>query len=172
MSRLRRIEHQDRMFFVTTNVARGVPPLSCVERDLVLRQLDEVRGANRFLSLATSSCLTLSMLFWCRSQSRFRRSCINGSSRADTPFSSLAANEDRFGRRAILISYAAEREMCRISWSTFTRIPSQLVLWVAQMNGLSARFHVGTRTPALVPDIMDFSGDPDELLWPPPWRRL
>ena len=34
----------------------------------------------------------------------------------------------------------------------------------------SASFYLKTRTTFLVPDSMDFSGDPDELLWPAPWR--
>jgi len=37
MTRLRRIEEQDRIFFVTTNLARGTAPLSSMERDLVLQ---------------------------------------------------------------------------------------------------------------------------------------
>ena len=49
MSRLRRIEQQDRIFFVTSNLARGVPNLSETERDLVLNSLGETRTAHKFL---------------------------------------------------------------------------------------------------------------------------
>jgi putative transposase len=37
MTRLRRIEKQDRIFFVTTNLARGTASLSPAERDLILQ---------------------------------------------------------------------------------------------------------------------------------------
>jgi putative transposase len=49
MSRLRRIEQQDRIFFVTSNLARGAASLSETERDLVLNSLAGTRKAQGFL---------------------------------------------------------------------------------------------------------------------------
>ena len=49
MSRIRRIEQTDRIFFVTTNLAKGVPNFSPVERNLVLNALGETRAAHKFL---------------------------------------------------------------------------------------------------------------------------
>ena len=43
MTRLRRIADRDRFFFVTTNLAKGVPQLSPSERDLLLEILDSQR---------------------------------------------------------------------------------------------------------------------------------
>ena len=43
VSRLRRIETHDRIFFVTTNVLPDVRPLNDVERDIVLRILSTIR---------------------------------------------------------------------------------------------------------------------------------
>jgi len=51
MSRLRRIESCDRIFFVTTNLFKGVPPLSPEERSLLLDVLGAQRAAQRFLLL-------------------------------------------------------------------------------------------------------------------------
>jgi len=34
----------------------------------------------------------------------------------------------------------------------------------------SYRHYAKTGEPPLKPDFIDFSGDPDELLWPAPWR--
>lgn len=48
MSRLRRIEKLDRIFFVTTNVAKGQEPLSPAERDLVLAIIGEQRRMGSF----------------------------------------------------------------------------------------------------------------------------
>jgi REP-associated tyrosine transposase len=49
MSRLRRIADRDRIFFVTTNLARAVPTLSPRERDLVLEQLKRQHTLGDFL---------------------------------------------------------------------------------------------------------------------------
>jgi putative transposase len=43
MSRLRRIADRDRIFFVTTNLVRGVRSLSPAERDLILLKLEAQR---------------------------------------------------------------------------------------------------------------------------------
>jgi REP-associated tyrosine transposase len=49
VSRLRRIADRDRIFFVTTNLARGIASLTPVERDMVLAQLDRQHTAGDFL---------------------------------------------------------------------------------------------------------------------------
>src|SRR5258708_2852823 len=40
----------------------------------------------------------------------------------------------------------------------------------AEWRWSSAAYYSRTAVPTLVPDIMEFSGDPNELLWPAPWR--
>jgi len=52
MSRLRRIEQSHRYFFVTTNLANGIPHLSAFERSLVLHDLGIIRSKMDFLLLA------------------------------------------------------------------------------------------------------------------------
>jgi putative transposase len=52
MSRLRRIEDRDRVFFVTTNVAPHANPLSSSERDLLLEQIARQRNGGEFLLFA------------------------------------------------------------------------------------------------------------------------
>jgi REP element-mobilizing transposase RayT len=51
MSRLRRIEENDRIFFITTNLVRNVPHFSACERGLVLDLLAEARAKYKFLLL-------------------------------------------------------------------------------------------------------------------------
>jgi REP element-mobilizing transposase RayT len=48
MTRLRRIEDRDRIFFVTFNLGRGIQALSDAERDLILNTLAELRGPDDF----------------------------------------------------------------------------------------------------------------------------
>ena len=49
MSRLRRIEHAHRFFFITTNLARASLPLSPTERTLILQDLKTTRRSHDFL---------------------------------------------------------------------------------------------------------------------------
>jgi REP element-mobilizing transposase RayT len=49
MTRLRRIEDRDRIFFVTTNLARKVAPLIPEERDLILTATEKQRLRADFL---------------------------------------------------------------------------------------------------------------------------
>src|SRR6267142_5559708 len=48
MTRLRRIEVSDRIFFVTTNLASNAAPLAIVERDLILTTLADQRQRGDF----------------------------------------------------------------------------------------------------------------------------
>jgi putative transposase len=48
MARFRRIADTDRIFFVTTNLRRGVRPLNSIEMALFLKTLDAHRTAGRF----------------------------------------------------------------------------------------------------------------------------
>jgi putative transposase len=48
MTRLRRIEDQDRTFFVTTNMARGLAPFTSAECDLILAMIDQHRNRGDF----------------------------------------------------------------------------------------------------------------------------
>jgi hypothetical protein len=48
MTRLRRIEVRDRIFFITFNIARGVASLSEFEMDIVLATPQELRAPNDF----------------------------------------------------------------------------------------------------------------------------
>lgn len=52
MSRLRRLETTNKIFFVTCDVHKGATPLSAPERDLFLTALAETRGRLKFRLLA------------------------------------------------------------------------------------------------------------------------
>jgi len=49
VTRLRRIEDHDRIFFVTTNLARKVSPLNAQERDLILTAIEKQKLRADFL---------------------------------------------------------------------------------------------------------------------------
>jgi putative transposase len=173
MSRLRRIEQQDRIFFVTSNVARGAPNLSPVERDLVLNSLNETRTAHRFLLFGyvvmpdhvhalfavISSSLAEIMHRWKLSSSR----SIQKARGKQGPLWQ-ARYFDFICRRTRDVAN-------KLDYIHENPVVARLVSKADEWRWSSAAFYSKTRPPVVVPDIMDLSGDPDELLWPAPWRR-
>ncbi len=60
MVRFRRIEDRDRIFFVTTNLARGISDFSPAERDTILDVLGPSEPRVRSCSSVTPSCPIIS----------------------------------------------------------------------------------------------------------------
>jgi hypothetical protein len=50
-------------------------------------------------------------------------------------------------------------------------VKAGLVRHAGEWRWSSAGFYSKRGKPMVVPDVRDFSGDPDGLLWPAPWRR-
>jgi REP-associated tyrosine transposase len=174
MSRLRRIEHQDRIFFVTTNVAKGVPPLSPSERDLVLGWLGEGRVTHKFLLLGyvvmpdhVHILLASVIASLPRIMHQWKFKTAHTIQKARGKHGSLwqARYFDFICRRTRDVSNKLEY----IHQNPVTRC---LVSRADEWPWSSAGYYFKIGTPVVVPDEMDFSGDPDELLWPAPWRRL
>jgi putative transposase len=173
MSRLRRIEQQDRIFFVTSNLARGVPSFSETERDLVLSLLAEARTAHGFL------------LFGCVVMPDHVHALF---AVVSSPLADIMHRWKRDSAHSIQKTRGKRKPLWQARYFDFicrrTRDVGNKLEYIHQnpvMAGLvsradewrwsSAAFYLKTLTPIIVPDFMDFSGDPDELLWPAPWRR-
>ena len=173
MSRLRRIAQQDRIFFVTSNLARGALNLSERERDLVLNLLAETRSAHGFLLLGyvvmpdhvhallaiVSGSLSDIMHQWKR-----------------TSASSIQKTRGKQGplwqsRYFDFICRRTRDVGNKLDYIHQNPVVAQLVNHADEWRWSSAAFYSKLRAPGIIPDIMDFSGDPDELLWPAPWRR-
>jgi putative transposase len=173
MSRLRRIEQQDRIFFVTSNLANRGPNLSETERDLVLNSLHEAKAIHKFLlfgyvvmpnhvhvllAVITGSLSDI-MHAWKRS--------------------SAGSIQKTRGKRGPLWQARYFDFICRrtrdvgnkLEYIHQNPVVAGLVSHADDWRWSSAGFYSKTRTPAIVPDTMDFSGDPEELLWPAPRRR-
>jgi len=173
MSRLRRIEQADRIFFVTTNVAKGVPSLSPVERDLVLRMLGETRATDKFLLLGyvvmpdhahallavLSGSLVDIMHRW-----KFRAARAIQKARCKHGSLWQARYFDFICRRTRDVAN-------KLDYIHENPVGAGLVSRPDEWRWSSAGFYAKTSAPLVVPDIMDLSGDPDELLWSAPWRR-
>ena len=173
VSRLRRIEQQDRIFFVTSNLARGAADLSPIERDLVLNSLSETRTTHGFLLFGyvvmpdhihalfavIASSLAEIMHQWKASTAR-----------------SVQKLRGKHGPlwQARYFDFICRRTRDvanKLDYIHENPVMAGLVSRADEWRWSSAGFYAKTRAPLVVPDIMDFSGDPDELLWPAPWRR-
>ena len=173
MSRLRRIEQQDRIFFVTSNLARGVQALSAAERDLVLNSLSKARTVHGFFLFgyvvmpghvhALMAVITGSLA---DIMHRWKRE-------------SAHSIQKTRGKRGPLWQARYFDFICRrtrdvgnkVEYIHQNPVVAGLVSRADEWRWSSAAFYLKTRTPIIVPDFMDFSGDPHELLWPAPWGR-
>jgi REP element-mobilizing transposase RayT len=173
MSCLRRIEQQDRIFFVTSNLARGAPNLSPTERELALNSLSETRTTQGFVLFGYVVMPDhVHALFAVISGSlpdimhRWKRSSAHSIQKAR-------------GKRGPLWQARYFDFICRRTRDVANKLDyihqnpvvAGLVNHADEWRWSSAGFYSKTGAPPIVPDIIDFSGDPDELLWPAPWRR-
>jgi putative transposase len=173
MSRLRRIEQQDRIFFVTFNLASGLSTLSEKERNLLSVSLAETRSARNFLLLGyvvmpdhvhallaiIDGSLSDTMHAW---KCSYARSIQTARSKRGAIWQ--ARYFDFICRRTRDVTN-------KLDYIHQNPVVAGLVSRPEDWRWSSAAFYSRTGTPLLVPDAMDFSGDPDGLLWPAPWGR-
>jgi putative transposase len=172
MSRLRRIEQQDRIFFVTSNLARGAPNLSPIERDVVLNSLNETRATHKFLLFG----------YVVMPDHVHALLAVISGSLADVMHrwkgSSARLIQKARGKRGPLWQARYFDFICRrtrdvgnkLDYIHENPVVARLVSHADEWRWSSAGFYTKARMPPVVPDLVDLSGDPDELLWPAPWR--
>ena len=172
MSRLRRIADRDRIFFITTNLATGVAPLSSEERSLVLQTLAEVRTSHRFLVLGYVIMPDHAhLLLACGTESIAKVM-------HQWKFKTGYAIQRRRGTHGSLWQARYFDSICRRSRDVSDKlayihenpVKAGLALHGDKWRWSSAGYYTRTAEPLLRPDHMEFSGDPEELLWPAPWR--
>jgi putative transposase len=172
MVRFRRIEQSDRIFFVTTNLARGTPPLAPHERDIVLNVVGNLHDAGAFYLFAyvvmpdhlhlllTPVERDLTQLMRdIKSQSGFR----------------IAQHRKR--RERVWQERYFDNIIRRVRhfWEKVEYIhgnPAQagLVKDPAQWKWSSYRHYAKSGVVPVVPDPVDLPADGNALLWPAPWR--
>jgi len=173
MTRLRRIEELDRFFFLTFNVARGTPSLSAGERDSVLSTLQEIRSPLGFALFAYVVMPDHVHLLLAPQRVSLVR--ILRDLKSKTGFAIAKGR----GARGPMWQRSYFDFICRRArdfWEKLDYIhqnPVQAGLVNLPEDWLwsSYRHYAGLGPVGLIPDAVDFSGDPDELLWPAPWRR-
>src|SRR5437762_3237323 len=173
MSRLRRIADRDRVFFVTTDLAKTAPDLTPAERDVVLDALGKVRTACNFLLLGyvvmpdhAHALLGVTSGSLASIMNRWKSTTGHSIQKARRCRGALwqARYFDFICRRTRDVSN-------KLEYIHENPVKAGLVSRPEDWRWSSAGFYAKIGIPAVIPDVMDCSGDPDELLWPAPWRR-
>lgn len=172
MSRLRRIEQCDRIFFVTTNLSRNVACLSPSERTLVLEILDVCRARMGFkiftyvvmpdhahFLLDPGSTTLTSLMRDFKSKTGLR---VNAHRATHGPLWH-SRFFDFVCRRVRDFSQKAEYIHRNPVEAGLAKCPDE---W----RWSSAGFCLQGKQAILVPDKIDLPADGDTLLWPAPWR--
>ena len=171
MTRLRRIEDRDRIFFVTFNLERGIRPLSVGERDLVLRTLCELRGPDDFALFGYVVMPDhVHLLLWPKSVSLVR---VLRDLKSKTGFA-LAKSRNAHGpiwQRSYFdfICRRAHDFGEKLEYIHNNAVAAGLVPQAQDWRWSSYRYYAKLGEPLIKPDFIDLSGDPNDLLWPAPW---
>jgi putative transposase len=172
MSRLRRIELTGRYFFVTTNLAKRGLALSPTERDICLGELGRMRTRHKFSLFAyvimpnhahlliwtVESLLPEMMKDW-KSASGFaiaKARCKRGAIWQPRYFDFILRRGADFGKKFEYIHN--------------NPVTAGLVHRPEDWMWSSAAFYIQKAVVPVQPDIFDFPVDPNEPLWPGPWR--
>jgi putative transposase len=172
VSRLRRIANRDRIFFVTTNLERGLPSIAPHERDLVIDQLGHQRRSEDFFLFAfvvmpthVHLLLAPNLLGLTASMHRLKRFAAEGINRRRGTQGPLWQSRyfDFIPRR---VSDFWEK----LEYIHNNPVQANLASTPQEWYWSSAAYYFDTGRPPVLVDPVDLPADRDALLWPAPWR--
>jgi putative transposase len=172
MTRLRRIEDRDRIFFVTTNLARKVAPLIPEERDLILAAIEKQRLRADFLLLGYVIMPThVHLLFSPQTQNLIR---IMRDLKSKTGYA-IAQRRKVPGpvwqeRYFDTIIRQVRNFWQKLEYIHCDPIEAGLVSEPEEWRWSSYRQYVKKGEGPVVLDAVEFPSDGDHFLWPAPWR--
>ncbi|HXM97553.1 MAG TPA: transposase [Candidatus Dormibacteraeota bacterium] len=174
MTRLRRIEECDRIFFITFNIARGVVPLSSEERELILIVLQDLRGARAFALYGYVIMPDHVHLLIRPTEVSLIRIMRDLKSRTGFALSKRRHAKGAIWQRSYFdfICRRARDFSQKLEYIHQNPVAANLVKIPEDWEWSSYRHYAKLGPCPLKPDFIDFSGDPNELLWPAPWRAL
>ncbi len=174
MTHLRRIEDRDRIFFITFNLERGVAPLSNSQRDTVLETLQALRGPGDFALYGYVIMPDHAhLLLWPRTVSLIRI-MRDLKSRTGFAISKTRNTKGPIWQRSYFdfICRRTRDFSSKLDYIHNNPKSAELVREPQDWRWSSYRHYAKLGDAPLKPDFIDFSGDPNELLWPAPWRPL
>jgi putative transposase len=174
MTRLRRVEDRDRIFFITFNVERGVAALSNTERDVILETLQTLRSPGDFALYGYVIMPDHAhLLLWPRTVSLIRI-MRDLKSRTGFAISKMRNRKGSVWQRSYFDFICRRTRDFSLKLEYIHRNPesAKLVQSPQEWRWSSYRHYAKLGGVPIEPDFIDFSGDPDELLWPAPRRAL
>lgn len=168
MTRIRRIEQLDRIFFVTFNVERGVRDLSPQERSTVLEILGELRAPLGFLVFGYVVMPDHAhLLLWPRREP-LARVMRDLKSRSGYAITRQRQSSGAVWQRSYFdfICRRAHDFSDKLDYRHQNPVKAGLVSRPDDWAWSSFRFYARAGTCPITPDRIDFSGDPNELLLP------
>ena len=174
MTRLRRIEVRDRIFFITFNIARGVASLFENEMDVVLATLQELREPNDFALYGYVVMPDHAHLLLHPKTVPLPKIMRELKSKTGLAFSKTRNRPGPIWQRSYFdfICRRARDFSNKLEYIHQNPKAAGLVEHPEDWRWSSYCHYAKLGTVSLVPDFIDFSGDPNELLWPAPWRTL
>ena len=172
MTRLRRIEDRDRIFFVTTNLARTVAPLIPEDRDLILSTIGKQKLRADFLLFGYMIMPThVHLLF-----SPLRQNLIQimRDLKSKTGYA-IAQRRNVPGPIWQERYFDAIIRQVRNFWQKLeyihrNPIEAGLVSELEEWRWSSYRHYVKKGEGPIAVDPAEFPSDGDHFLWPAPWR--
>jgi putative transposase len=172
MSRLRRIAEYERFFFITTNLSRSVPLLRPVEMDLLLEILETIRHAMDILLLGYVIMPDHCHLLFKACRLSVSHVIHRWKFKSGYAVQSYRNHSGAFWqpRYFDFICRRVRDILDKLYYIHQNPVAENLVTCPEDWKWSSAAFYLRQGHSPIKPDLVDFSGDPDELLWPTPNR--
>jgi putative transposase len=172
MTRLRRIEVSDRIFFVTTNLALNVAPFTNEERDLILARLLGQRQRGDFFLFGFAVMPTHLHLLFSPHNKDIVRIMRDLKSRIGYE---IARGRGTHGpiwqeRYFDTIMRRVRNFWEKLEYIHRNPVEAGLVRNQEDWRWSSYRHYVKQGEELITLDPAEFPSDPDHFLWPAPWR--
>jgi putative transposase len=172
MSRLRRIEVAGRYFFVTTNLAQGIPDLTPKERDICVEQLSKSRAKHGFALFAYVVMPDHAHLLLAPRESFLPDIIRDWKSRTGWAIAKERRKRGSIWQRRYFdfILRRASDFGKKFEYIHNNPVAAGLVVRPEDWPWSSAAFYL-KKVPVLArPDVFDVPINSNESLWPVPWR--
>jgi len=168
MTRIRRIERWERIFFITFNLERGVHFLTERERDAVLQVLDAVRLKMNCLVLGYVVMPNHIHLLLRIAETPVDKVLRNLKSRSGFVLNKMRKTRGAIWQRSYFDFICRKRKDvgAKLAYIHENPVEARLVISSSDWKWSSYGHYAKTGEAMIAVDFLDLSGDPEELLWP------
>ena len=171
MTRIRRIERWERIFFITFNLERGVRYLTECEREAVLQILDAGRLKMNFLLLGYVVMPSHVHLLLRIKEIPVDRVLRDLKSRSGFLLNKMRKTRGAVWQRSYFDFICRKRRDvgAKLEYIHENPVEGKLVVSAGEWKWSSYRHYAKTGGVMIAVDFLDLSGDPEELLWSGKW---